>query len=360
MSLRLRAVVLAALGGMAVCAKPSSAGSKACSHTGFYSKKVVPLCEAHFPDSSSKNAWVVQFYHPYVKKVHDSREAVEDLAAAPDQISGAKVGAVDCAQNKEFCAKQGIREAPTTRIMLHGNSRDFSGEHTAEGLRKFVGESVGRFKEMEALLDCEVPGLFNDPKRDATVPLCVDKFPPSLEATPWVVSFYEAGDRNKDKTMKSVMNKLAEKYGNNPPKKVDAKAKTLKIRFGAVSCGDKNDCSKLGVSKSPTVRWYQADGEPADFDSFFDKDELKQWADARLKAMPLAAPAEALKADMAEASGAAAGEAGSGGKLEALKAELAELDEQKAKAVETENFKEAKRIKQKRKELEDQMKKLEL
>ena len=36
-----------------------------------------------------------------------------------------------------------------------GNSRDFSGEHTAEGLRKFVGESVGRFKEMETLLDCE-------------------------------------------------------------------------------------------------------------------------------------------------------------------------------------------------------------
>lgn len=290
----------AALLALAAAGPNTKGGSKACSHTGFYSKKVVPLCEKHFPEASSKNAWVVQFYHPYVQKVHEAREGYEALAAASDKaLDGAKVGAVDCQQNQEFCAKQGVREAPTTRVIATGRTRDFEGEHTLEGLQGFFADSLKRFKDMDEALKCDVKGLFTDPMKDQVLPLCTSSFPPALEPLPWLISFYESGDVNKDKTMRSTLNKLADKYGNVPPKKVDAKnKKPLKLRVGAVECGKGNDCAKFGVSTFPTVRFYSQGSEPKEFDSFIDKDELKQFADARLKEMPKPKTVEVLKADM--------------------------------------------------------------
>lgn len=277
--------------------KSTSGGSKACSHTGFFSKKVVPMCERHFPEESSKNMWVVQFYHPHVKKVHDFREAYEQLAA--ESPGGVKVGAVDCANNGEFCAKHGIREAPTTRAISAGRARDFGGEHTLEALKKFAKDSVDRFKEMDAAVKCDIKGLFTDQLKDAALPLCTASFPPALEPIPWIVSFYEKGDRNKDKSMRGVLNKVAVKYGGTPPKKVNAKKKTLKLHVGAVDCANPdNDCEKLGVKTLPTVRFYRSGAEPTDFDSFIDTDELKQWADARLKEIPPPEKVEVLKADM--------------------------------------------------------------
>jgi|Transcript_117460 thioredoxin-like negative regulator of GroEL len=283
-------------------AKKSSGGSKACSHTGFYSKKVVPLCERHFPEESSKNAWVVQFYHPYVKKVHDAKEGYEQLAANPDKLSGAKVGAVDCQQNGEFCAKQGIRDAPTTRIISGSRSIDFEGEHSAEALETFITNSMNRFKEMEEAMKCNVKGLFTDGMKDSALPLCTSSFPPPLEPVPWIVSFYDVGDRNKDKAMRNTLNKIAEKYGNTPPKKVDKKSKKpLKLRVGAIDCSSKaNDCVQFGVTSLPTVRFYRTGAEPMDFESFIDSDELKQWADSKLKEMPKPEKVEVLKADMSE------------------------------------------------------------
>lgn len=283
--------------------KATAGGSKVCSHTGFYSKKIVPLCEKHFPDDSAKNIWIVQFYHPQVKKNLEAREAFEAFAKDEQALSGGKVGAVDCAQNSEFCAKHGIREAPTTRAILHGNARDFKGEHTAERLQAFIKESVAKFRDMEEALKCDAKGLFSDPKKDSAQPLCTETFPPSLEQVPWLISFYEQGDRNKDKTMRSSMNKLADKYGNAPPKKVDAKKKALKLRVGAVECGGQEaGCAALGVTKLPTVRFYRAGADPVDFDSFFDSDEVKQFADARLKEMPKVEEMKPLEADMPEAA----------------------------------------------------------
>jgi thioredoxin-like negative regulator of GroEL len=285
--------------------KGGSGGSKACSHTGFYSKKVVPLCERHFPEESSKNAWVVQFYHPYVQKVHQAKESYEQLAASPDKLSGAKVGAVDCQHNGEFCAKQGIRDAPTTRIISGARAIDFEGTHSVEALETFITNSMKRFKEMEEALKCNVKGLFTDAMKDATLPLCTSSFPPPLEEVPWIVSFYDTGDRNKDKAMRNTLNKMAEKYGNTPPKKLDAKKKKpLKIRIGAVDCSSKdNDCEQFGVTSLPAVRFYSAGAEPKEFESFFDSDELKQWAEAKLKEMPKPEKIEVIKADMAEDAG---------------------------------------------------------
>merc|ERR1712151_846463 len=82
--------------------------------------------------------------------------------------------------------------------------------------------------------------------------------------------------------------------------KVDAKKKTLRLRFGAIECGDeKNDCESLGVTSYPTIRFYRQGADPVNFESFFDKDEVKQFADAQLKAIPKV-EAPALKADMPE------------------------------------------------------------
>jgi len=299
----IQALLFAYASSVAFCAKKEKAtagGSKACSHTGFYSKKIVPLCEKHFPDDSSKNIWIVQFYHPYVKKVAETREAFEEFAKDEKGLAGGKVGAVDCAQNGEFCAKHGIQEAPTSRAILHGHSRDLHGEHTVEALQAFLEESVAKLKEMQEATKCDVKGLFTDPMKDSALPLCTANFPPSLEQVPWLISFYEQGDVNKDKTMRSTMNKLAEKYGNTPPKKVDAKKKTLRLRVGAVECTRQEaGCADLGISQVPTVRFYRAGAEPVSFDSFFDSGELKQFADARLKEMPKI-EVKRLEADMPE------------------------------------------------------------
>lgn len=295
--LLLLAALLRSLAG-----KSTTGGSKSCAHTGFFSKQVVPLCANHFPDETSKHSWVIVYYHPGIKGVFDSREVFEQLAAEPKKLEGAKVGAVDCAHNGEFCAKNGIRSVPTTVARYHGRSRDFEGETTLENIRAFVKDSLKRFKEMEEALKCDVKGLFLDGNKDSALPLCTRSFPPVPEPVPWIVAFYEKGDRNKDKTMKSVMNKIAEKYGNRPPKKVDSKQKKpLKIRVGAVDCGhSSNDCEKFGVSTLPALRFYGPGPEPNAFDSFIDSDEIKQWADAQLKAMPTPEPAEVLKADEAE------------------------------------------------------------
>mmetsp|Transcript_101958 Transcript_101958/g.287786 ORF Transcript_101958/g.287786 Transcript_101958/m.287786 type:complete len:321 (+) Transcript_101958:49-1011(+) len=309
------AAVVAVLVTSASGKPDSKGGSKACSHTGFYSKKVVPLCEKHFPDDASKNPWVVQFYHPYVKENFESKAAFEGLAATTDQIQGAKVGAVDCMNNGEFCAKHGIRKAPTTRVTLHGNTREFEGDHTLEALQAFVRDSMKKFEAAEEALKCNIKGVFTDNKKDAAVPLCLSSFPPSTESFPWLISFYESGDRNKDKTMRSVMNKLAEKFGNNPPKKVDAKKKALKVRVGAVECTDQGGCGDLGITSFPAARFYSSWAEPADFDSFFDREELQKWTDAKLKDMPKLEKTEVLKADMPEGRSATAGTAEGQGEL---------------------------------------------
>merc|ERR1719424_1934943 len=150
------AVALALLIGTAAAKKNSAGGSKACSHTGFYSKKIVPLCEKHFPDDASKNLWIVQFYHPYVQENVLTKGIFEELASTPEKLGGAKVGAVDCQQNNEFCVKHGIRKAPTTKVFLRTNVREFTGEHTMEALQKLALESTKLFEDAEAALKCKV------------------------------------------------------------------------------------------------------------------------------------------------------------------------------------------------------------
>jgi len=297
--LRLWAVLLAVA---SAGPKKTTGGSKACSHTGFYSKKVVPMCEKHFPEASSKNAWIVQFYHPFVKQVHDAKDGYEKLAGAGDKLEDAKVGAVDCKENSEFCGTQGIRTVPTTRILSAGRTREFEGEHSEEALLAFVKDSTKRFKEMDEALKCDLKGLFTDAMKDSAVPLCSSSFPPTTDPVPWVVAFYETGDHNKDKSMRKILNKLADRYGNTPPKKVDAKnKKPLKLRVGAVDCSNSgNNCEKLGVMTLPTVRFYSSWAAPTEFESFVDSDELKQFVDSRLKEQPKQEKVEAVKADMPE------------------------------------------------------------
>lgn len=264
-------------------------------------KKVVPMCERHFPDASSKNAWVLQFYHPHVQKNVQSKEAFEQLAADAASFGDLKVGAVDCQQNGEFCSKHGIQEAPTTRFLLRGQKQEFDGsEHTLEALKAFVKNSRGRIEDMEEALKCTVKGVFTDPGKDSTIPLCADRFPPSLDPLPWLISFYESGDRNKDKTMRSAMNKLGDKFGNCPPKKASCKKGPAKVRVGAVSC--EGNCGELGISTFPTVRFYKNGAEPVDFDSFFDREELQVWTEARIKEMKQQEKVKVLEADMPQES----------------------------------------------------------
>merc|ERR1712187_411340 len=106
-------------------------------------------------------------------------EAFEALAAAPEaDIAGAKIGAVDCQQNGEFCGTNGIREVPSTRIIFQGQMKEFEGDHSLNNLKVFIKDSVSRFEDMAKALQCGVKGLFTDPKKDAAIPLCTGIFPP--------------------------------------------------------------------------------------------------------------------------------------------------------------------------------------
>merc|ERR1711879_841554 len=149
-----------------------------------------------------------------------------------------------------------------TRVLFQGHQRDFTGEHTVEKIQAFVKESMKRFKDLDEAMKCSVKGVFTDGKKDAALPLCTSSFPLNLDQSPWLVSFYESGDRNKDKTMRSVMNKLAEKFGNVPPKKMDAKGKKQKMRVGAVDCSEQKGCEELGATSFPTLRFYRTGADP--------------------------------------------------------------------------------------------------
>jgi len=277
--------------------KSTEGGSKACSHTGFYSKKIVPLCQAHFPDEVSKHVWVVQFYHQSVNKVVAGKSAFEGLAKIADELD-VKIGAVDCQHNQEFCAKKSISEAPVTRVILEGQKRDYTGDHDLESLKAFIKESVDKLQEVK----CEVKGVFNDLNKDSVVPLCTGSLPPADGPVPWMVAFYEAGDRNKDKTLRSTLNKLADKFGNVPPMKTGGKKKALKLKIGAVDCGHTDsDCAKFEVTSFPTIRFYASGAEPKTFDSFFDSDEIKTWAGERLKEAALPKPKLEVPQDMPNA-----------------------------------------------------------
>jgi len=69
---------------------------------------------------------------------------------------------------------------------------------------------------------------------------------------------------------------------------------------GAVDCSEQTGCAELGITTFPAVRFYRHGAEPVDFDSFFDREEIQKWGEARLKAMPKPEVVEVLKADMPE------------------------------------------------------------
>merc|ERR1739848_295508 len=96
------------------------------------------------------------------------------------------------------------------------------------------------------------------------------------------------------------MNKLAEKYGNAPPKKPESKKKPTKMRVGAVDCSEQSGCGELGIASFPSVRFYRKGAEPVVFDSFFDRGEIQQWADARFKEIPKEEPVEILNVEVPE------------------------------------------------------------
>ena len=70
--------------------------------------------------------------------------------------------------------------------------------------------------------------------------------------------------------------------GNSPPKKANSKKGPAKLRVGAVLCSE-GSCGDLGVSTFPAVRFYKNDAEPADFGSFFDREDTRWFVECCIK-----------------------------------------------------------------------------
>ena len=76
--------------------KGTKGGSAKCTSALASEGKAVALCGAHFPDNKGKHSWLVLF--------HTDDEAKKLASKLSDRLAGnAKVGAVDCAVDPEFC-----------------------------------------------------------------------------------------------------------------------------------------------------------------------------------------------------------------------------------------------------------------
>jgi len=261
-----------------------------CQGMGFYSKQIAKLCAAHYPpDDKTQDVWVVQFYTQNNREVLEARLPYEGLGMTLGKTGEVKIGAVDCSMdahlNVGFCVKQDISIFPTTRVIIQGHKYDYSGLHNLDSLTRFVQVS----RERLANVECKVKGLFDEPRKDFVAPLCTETFPPKFsESIPWIVAFYEEGDRKWDKVLKSSLNKIAEKYHNHPPLKErdqNVKEKKVRISVGAVECGDrKQDCGQFEVTKFPTLRFYESTTKYTSYDEkSFKADKLKTWGDDLLR-----------------------------------------------------------------------------
>ena len=206
-----------------------------CDKSDFYGKTaVVDLCDSHFPDKSSENVWMVEFYAPWCGHCQQLKPKYIEAAkeVKKDKESGIKFGAVDCTKEQNLCSKYGVKGYPTLKVFVGGKGKDYQGPREADAMIDFLKMA----KEMKGTRGgsskCSSPVI--DSSRKEVVPLCSSHFPDKKSKNSWVILFTNGPvEKEAAKSIYVIASKITE--GG--------------VKFGIVDCDSagKDFCeSRLG------------------------------------------------------------------------------------------------------------------
>ncbi len=255
--------------------------SSKCKGSDFYEgTPVVDLCEAHFPDKTSSNVWIVEFYAPWCGHCKNLApvyvEAAKKLKKAKEDVI--KFGAVDCTKEEQLCRKYGVNGYPTLKTFVNGKTKSYEGAREVDAIISHMQYVKDSRSTKGGSTKCSTP-LVDGDKKDGPVALCKSHFPNSSGKNSWVIAFH---GELEDPSL------VAKEVADVSPKIFD-----LGVKFGAVDCTKAADfcSSQLGksddLSASPVIiKAYKKGSKKVSKESFTsglsDTNALVQFAKAQL------------------------------------------------------------------------------
>lgn len=195
---------------------PIFASSSKCDKSEFYgSTAVVDLCDAHFPDKTSENVWMVEFYAPWCghcKALKPKYIEAAKQVKGRDDLEGVKFGAVDCTKHQALCQKYSVSGYPTIKAIVAGKAKDYQGPRESDPMIDFVR----RLKEGKGTKggSAKCSSALAGDAKDGAVALCPSHFPDKKSKNSWLVAFHN--EKLEDtKTAKKLVGKLADKLTGN-------------------------------------------------------------------------------------------------------------------------------------------------
>ncbi len=124
------------------CRAGGTGGGRHGGSSDIYSKgsPVAKLSMKKFPKAGNRYLWLVQFYSPGCIHCKNSVSVIEQVALATSDLI--KVGVVNCEKQHDLCQSSGIRQYPTVRMVVDGESEEYTGAMSKESLIQFVKEKA--------------------------------------------------------------------------------------------------------------------------------------------------------------------------------------------------------------------------
>jgi protein disulfide-isomerase-like protein len=238
----------------------SSAGK--CAGTEFYEgTAVMDLCSAHFPDKSSPNVWMIEFYAPWCPHCKNLTpiyvDAAKQLKKAKEK--DIKFGAVDCTKEQDLCQRYGIKGYPTIKTFVNGKSKTYEGARESEPMIAHMKHLRDTRSTKGGSAKCSTPLVSGD-KKDGAVALCSSHFPNSKGKNSWAVLFHGAVDSATDSLKKQVS-------------EIASSLSDLGVKLGVVDCSVGEEFCKEQVGDSVSggeliIKTYKKGGKKISKESF--------------------------------------------------------------------------------------------
>jgi len=122
----------------------------------FRNPETTRLCEAYWPpkmegNRGSRTLWLVLFFSPrMVECEHRSSECIKlrdswtALQKKVPDISKAKVGVVNCDEQRNFCNERGVEQLPSIRRFRRLKEKVYYGKWDIDSVMKFVTAGMGK------------------------------------------------------------------------------------------------------------------------------------------------------------------------------------------------------------------------
>ena len=169
-----------------------------CDKSEFYgSTAVVDLCDAHFPDKTSENVWMVEFYAPWCGHCKALKPKFIEAAKAVksrEDLEGIKFGAVDCTKEQHLCQKYDVKGYPTLKAIVAGKAKEYGGAREADPMLEFVR----RLKDSRGSKGGSAKCSSSLASKEGAVALCPSHFPDKKGKNSWAVLFHKIDDVGKE------------------------------------------------------------------------------------------------------------------------------------------------------------------